>query len=101
MLLVDYAEAQLVRTYQSSAPGLYVIYPAFTVRNVGGASATVSITNLPDQTTPLGYITFRPHSESPPTEQGDKVLTRILGVGESLDVDIIVDTNGLTVAGTA
>jgi hypothetical protein len=96
-LLVDYTEVQLAATYTLPA-GLHLLpadRAAFSVANVGQASATVTITNDPDQTAPLGYITFRPHSTTPPTAQGDKVLTRILNVGEKLEVDLIVDTNGM------
>jgi len=99
-LLVDYNVAQLVETYPVVSPGLKVVESAFAIRNIGDAESSVRITNVPDDPAkaPVGYVTFRLHSTSPPTQEGDKVLFASLGVGESIIVDVIVDTNGLTVA---
>jgi hypothetical protein len=99
-LVIDYSTAQIIATYPVSAPGIKLIANAFTVHNIGNAEGTAVITNVPDDPTkaPVGYITFRVHSATTPTAEGDKLLLVPVAVGQTVPIDVIVNTNGLTPA---
>jgi hypothetical protein len=93
--------AQLVRSYPVG-PGLQLIENAFSVINTGTDVASIYAQNTPDvvqgKVYPDNYITFREHSATPPTAIGDPILGMInVAVGRQVFVDVIVQTDGLTV----
>jgi len=96
--------AQLVRSYPVG-PGLQLIENAFSVINTGTDVASIYAQNTPDvvegKVYPLNYITFREHSTTPPTGIGQPILGMVnVPVGNQVFVDVIVQTDGLAVAGS-
>jgi len=94
--------SELVRSYPVG-PGLQLIENAFSVINTGDNVASVYVQNTPDvvegKIYPANYITFRQHSGTPPAGIGDQILGLInVPVGGQIFVDVIVQTDGLTVA---
>ena len=96
--------AQLVRSYPVG-PGLQLIENAFSVINTGTDIASIYAQNTPDVVSgkvyPDNYITFREHLTTPPAGIGQPILGLVnVPVGRQVFVDVIVQTDGLTVAGS-